>query len=730
MSRVISVSDAAGLRAALQDAQAGDQISLAGGDYGKLLLKPSATLDVDFPEGVVIKSADPEDPAVFTGLDLRDVSNLRFEGVTFDYQYTAGDPVWLRPFHMQDSHNIEIANATFVGDFPEGVSEAADGYGTGVGLSVRDSSDITLSDSTLTGFHRGVVVSGSEDVTLSGNELTDMRSDGINAAAVTGLVIVDNHIHDFRTSPMSNDHPDMIQIWTNGTTTPSTDIVIDGNLLDIGQGDPVQSIFIRNDVVDRGLAGAEMFYQRITITDNVIVNGQTHGITVGETDGLTIANNTVVHSDGSEPDGADPSVEIPRIKVADSAVNVTIADNITSEIVGHTDQPTWHVSGNAFVQDQDPFASGYYDDVFLASSLDLDAGGPIFQADPLGPLQGAGASATYGGVVSGPTVVQFQVSDDPDNVAIRIFDAAAAGADETAQFTWDFGDGNTGAGPQVSHQYSEGGEYDVVLTVTYADGQTAQAESRVAVDGSEVLTLNDDGSFNVHDAGSSVVVDGGPQADMGGLLLGESGVVASVDKSHVREMLYSDDVEIFGALGAIGPDSYGEVFRLHGSLLVEVTRAGELSVRAWDADGGAHRLITKGADLADGDLHKFSISLSDDVLAVSVGDVAVSTEMTATFQDKGALDLMFGNPWGKTNFDGVLTGFEIHTNIDDFAVPEFAAADSFAFVSAAEETEEAPDLIVAATSDPEPLTDTSDASEELEVSVFTALLSDDILGWH
>lgn len=112
MSRVITVSDAAGLLAALQDAQAGDEISLSGGDYGKLLLKPTATMNVDFPEGVVIKSADPEDPAVFTGLDLRDVSNLRFEGVTFDYHYTSGDPVWLRPFQVQDSTNVQIVDAT------------------------------------------------------------------------------------------------------------------------------------------------------------------------------------------------------------------------------------------------------------------------------------------------------------------------------------------------------------------------------------------------------------------------------------------------------------------------------------------------------------------------------------------------------------------------------------------------------------------------------------------
>jgi PKD repeat protein len=40
-----------------------------------------------------------------------------------------------------------------------------------------------------------------------------------------------------------------------------------------------------------------------------------------------------------------------------------------------------------------------------------------------------------------------------------------------AQWWWDFGDGNTSnAGPEVTHTYSQGGEYDISLTTTAADG--------------------------------------------------------------------------------------------------------------------------------------------------------------------------------------------------------------------------------------------------------------------
>ena len=43
---------------------------------------------------------------------------------------------------------------------------------------------------------------------------------------------------------------------------------------------------MRNEMVDQGKAGLEMYYQNITIENNVIYNAQTHGITVGETTGL------------------------------------------------------------------------------------------------------------------------------------------------------------------------------------------------------------------------------------------------------------------------------------------------------------------------------------------------------------------------------------------------------------------------------------------------------------
>ena len=69
--------------------------------------------------------------------------------------------------------------------------------------------------------------------------------------------------------------------------------------------------------------GLEMYYQNITIENNVIYNAHSHGITVGETDGLTISNNTILHNRDS---GAGELVFVPTINVANASVDVTVTE--------------------------------------------------------------------------------------------------------------------------------------------------------------------------------------------------------------------------------------------------------------------------------------------------------------------------------------------------------------------------------------------------------------------
>lgn len=588
MSVTHSVSDTATLMTALRHAGTGDVILLAAGDYGTLVLKGQAGLDMTFAGGITIAAAGTAGAAVFTGLDLRGAANLTFDGITFDYRYTAGDPSWTRPFSITDSQNITITNAVFDGDVVSGVSAAVDGYANAYGLSVSDTQGFVLSNSTLSSFVRGVIISNSRDVTIRANDIADMRSDGLNIGGVQNIIVADNYIHDFRSSVDAGDHPDFIQIWTRGTTQPTTDVTISGNMLDIGDGTPAQSIFIRNDLVDRGLAGFEMYYRNITISDNVIVGAQSHGITVGETDGLVIANNTVAHADGGNDDGADAAIEIPVIRVSDRAVNVAITNNLTGGIVGPTDvgPETWTVGGNVIIQDQDPYAAGYYTDVFLASSL-TTTGAHDFQVIPgsAAALTGAGASASYAGVADENgtfLIAQFQVRFDAANTALRIFDATSAGdvvesSGVGVTYHWDFGDGVTAVGAVVTHAYQGGGTYDVILTVSDGIGASTSAVSTVAIAGPDVLGMQADGRFITYDLGDASVLDGMGLGASGGIDLGAEGVTAQIARSHISDILSADEFAISFTLesASIGAAA-GEVMRLHGSFLTQVTKAGEM----------------------------------------------------------------------------------------------------------------------------------------------------------
>jgi len=136
----------------------------------------------------------------------------------------------------------------------------------------------------------------------------------------------------------------MIQFWTTGADAPSEDIVIRRNQLVAGR-DLTQSIFMRNEMVDTGKAGPEMFYRNVAIEDNVIVNAHQWGIMLGETEGAKIADNRVLHSPLIREMNGKPT-KAPLIKVAERSRNVVIERNIAGNFWGYKDQPDWTVAEN------------------------------------------------------------------------------------------------------------------------------------------------------------------------------------------------------------------------------------------------------------------------------------------------------------------------------------------------------------------------------------------------
>jgi hypothetical protein len=378
------VDDPSGLTAAIAVLAPGDILELEPGDYGTLFL---VHLRGSRAQPVVIRSRDPARPAMLSGLDMRDVHHVTLSGLVFDYVFAVGDAGNVRPFQVAGSEGVVIEGSLFDGDLAQGISPIDDGFPTGSGLALRDSAEITLTGNVFRGFMRGLIVMDSTQVNILGNELVAMRMDAMNLAAVTHVRIEANWVHDFQRSPASDDHPDMIQFWTTNTQTPSVEIDIRHNILNAGHGLYTQSIFMRNEEVDSGRAGEEMFYRDVQIVDNLIINAHLHGISVGQVDGLEISNNTLLHNRLAEGEDNNPRLWEPQIRVAEESRNVAILRNVVTAITGHVGQRDWQVADNLIVQDRGRMAAGmHYDQVFTNAVMGDPADLSSFRPRPDGPL--------------------------------------------------------------------------------------------------------------------------------------------------------------------------------------------------------------------------------------------------------------------------------------------------------------------------------------------------------
>ena len=484
----VRVTDHAGLMEALSAASGGDRIVLAPGRYGKLDLSAKLFPWAAYASAVTIASENASQRGVFDTVSLSGVTNLHFNQVTFDYVYAPGDKSHLNAVYVRGCSDIVIANSLFDGDEAKGTGTPADGYGTGRGLTVEQSRRIRIEGNTFKTWLRGGIFSTTSDLTVIGNDMSDLRSDGMDFASVQNVLIEKNHIHDFRLAGGTGDHPDMIQFWTARTTEPSVNVTIRSNLLDQGAGGRSQSIFIRNDRVDRGLAGEEMYYRNVRIENNLIRNGHIHGITVGETDTLAIVANTLIQSVSVKEGG---KVTRPAINVNGPSRNVLIAKNVTPGLNTKGFNPTrnWSITANTIVQRDNPARADHYRNIFV----NAEAAGRVTPAD-LRLLPGSAPAlellgSDYSRFEVKPQELDGYILHGPGSADPRRikFDARNLyGPDgrvnaEDAMFAWDFGDGSTASGPAPQHDYARDGNFAVSVVAVLKDGQKVTLNKTVAI---------------------------------------------------------------------------------------------------------------------------------------------------------------------------------------------------------------------------------------------------------
>lgn len=373
---VITVSNSAQLSSALQVAKGGDTIQLSGGYYGDFTISAK-----QFAAEVSIVSASSGSPAVFNTLTVKGSENIRLDGLHVDLTPTATTYSFSSAVHIKDSSGITFANGKIEGGpAVNGVPASASvgdatgnviGIPTGRGVTVQGSSDVVIEGSNLSQLDRGIVLSSSRDVKILGNEIHDTRQSSIVGGSVNDVVIDGNNLHSIHPWNWgSGDHADFIALWTDENTqaTDSTGIVVTNNIMNQGDGVAVLGMWLK------GKAG--LGFSDVVIENNVIMNGNFQGITLGYVSDASVSNNTLIQTSGDNKDA-------PSILLKATTQDIVATGNIAwtvHNLSTATGSAANQVSGNTLIQSNDPKLAGYYGDDLVDKAEVLGTASAIHDA--------------------------------------------------------------------------------------------------------------------------------------------------------------------------------------------------------------------------------------------------------------------------------------------------------------------------------------------------------------
>jgi parallel beta-helix repeat protein len=264
----ILVSNSDQLVAAVAKAVGGDTIALASGTYAAVGFQ-----DLKFSVPLTIMSADPSGKAVLTGLALTNSSGVLIKDVVMADQSAST----LYDFQVKSSSNISFDHVLIRGEAGEA------GY-TAAPFMVRDSTNVSITNSEITHSRYGISLLDNNGVTISQNYFHDLRTDGVRGGGNSNVSISGNYFTNFY--PAAGDHPDAIQFWTTNTSASASNISVTDNVIVRGSGTAMQGVFIRDE-------SNALPYQNVLVKGNLVVGGMYNSIYVNNADNLSVVNNTV-----------------------------------------------------------------------------------------------------------------------------------------------------------------------------------------------------------------------------------------------------------------------------------------------------------------------------------------------------------------------------------------------------------------------------------------------------
>lgn len=264
------VNTSAALVAALKIAQAGDTIQLASGVYSAVSLT-----GLHFASAVTITSQGGAGAtrAIIDGLSVRASDGLTFTDLELR---VGGTQAYAATITQTD--RISFDRVYVHGSLNNDPSDDAGG------LMLRDSTHLSVTNSTFEQLYWGIAHLNDTGLQLSGNTFRNLRMDGIRGGGSSDVVITGNRFSDFH--PTAADHADAIQFWTSNTTTSAHNIRIEDNVFVRSGGDVAQGVFLRDEI--GGLP-----FRNVVIRGNLILGGMYNGIAVNGAQGLIIEDNIV-----------------------------------------------------------------------------------------------------------------------------------------------------------------------------------------------------------------------------------------------------------------------------------------------------------------------------------------------------------------------------------------------------------------------------------------------------
>jgi hypothetical protein len=202
------------------------------------------------------------------------------------------------------------------------------------GVQIHRSDNVRISNMTITGAHRGIVMALSTNVQAVGNQLTGLISDGINVAQSQRVVVERNVCRNFNPEPAvyaengalldDGDHPDCIQGWSRPDAPPTGDVRVVGNRAE----GYMQGVFFGNHVRDGINDGG---FDRVVIRDNSVTVSMPNGIVLASGRDSEVINNQVRTVAGAVAPN-DPTRSVKANLRITNGVNVRVCGNVVSAV--------------------------------------------------------------------------------------------------------------------------------------------------------------------------------------------------------------------------------------------------------------------------------------------------------------------------------------------------------------------------------------------------------------